>query len=86
MRTDYTRLRKAFARQFGWKSSDTETSLVFSVDGQSNSPETIVYEVKGHSGGVALLRMRVRLTGVSEDLSGNAMCWRTFAIVNASPS
>jgi hypothetical protein len=87
VRTDYSRLQEGFIRQFGWRSSLRSTSstmgyLLFSQNGQPNDLETIVYDVEPHNGGISLLHMHVRMKGVTEDLSGNDMCWKTFAIIN----
>lgn len=88
VRTNFARLKQEFIRQFGWRSMLRATSsslglLQFSQNGQSGDPETITYDIEPHDGGMSLLHMHVRLRGVTEDLSGNKMCWRTFAIVNA---
>ena len=88
VRTNYARLQNSYLRQFGWESSLTTTSnrlgrLVFSSNGTEEAAETISYIVEPHAGGIALLHMKVRLDGVSEDLSGSEMCWKTWGIINA---
>ena len=86
-RTDLNRLTQSYVRQFGWKHSLHSTSttlgyLVFSDTGEKTKPETIIYDVEPHAGGIALLHMHVNIGGKKEILSGTAMCWRTFSIVN----
>lgn len=87
LRTDYSRLQNSFIRQFGWRHtlnrlSDTLGVLDFSEDDAGANREHIYYDVQGYQGGIALLHMHVRLRGKRENVSGNEMCWRTFAIVN----
>jgi hypothetical protein len=83
--TDYGHLRTAFRSQFGFTghltpSSERTGTLTFR--GGQRGAETISYSVKPRTDGLALLSMRVRLHGVSEELRGDEMCWRTFSIVN----
>jgi hypothetical protein len=89
VRTDYARLQAAFRRQFNFtptltQRGPTSGSLVFR--GGAKGAETITYAVVPHAGargtGVALVSMQVRLRGVSQNLSGDEMCWHTFGIVN----
>jgi hypothetical protein len=87
VRTDYSRLQEEFVRVFGWRSSLHSTSeslgyLVFSVNGQPNAPEKIVYDVEPKNGEILLLHMHVRLKGITKDLSGTEMCGETWSIVN----
>lgn len=87
VRTNYGRLKESFLRQFSWIGSLSESTstigyLVFSQDGTSEAPETITYVVQPYDGGIALLHMRVRLEGLSEDLSGTSACSMTFGIIN----
>ena len=87
VRTDYGKLKEEFIRQFGYRSSLYSTSatlgaLIFSVDGSPKKIERIYYGVMPYNDGIALLHMHVRLNGVTEDLSGTEMCWRTFSIIN----
>jgi uncharacterized membrane protein YccF (DUF307 family) len=86
-RTNYSRLKNGFARQFGYQSSLVSTSdtlgvLTFSSDGTIQAPEKIFFDVEPHNGGIALLHMHARLVGISEDLSGTEMCWKVFSIIN----
>lgn len=86
-RTSYKRLQQAFVKQFGYRHSLKSTSasagvLVFSAHPKTNAGEKIYYDVEPHNGGIALLHLHVRLNSISEDLSGNDMCWKTFSIVN----
>lgn len=48
----------------------------------ARSTETITYSIRREDDGIALVSMRVRLKGISQDLRGDNMCWRTFAIIN----
>jgi hypothetical protein len=83
LRTNYARLRASFVRQFGWHdaallaTTPSLGTLTFSQD-----DERIFYDVEVYNGGIALLHMHVRLGGLSQNLSGTEMCWKTFAIVN----
>ena len=50
--------------------------------GPVHTNDAITYNIRREEDGIALVSMRVRLEGVSEDLRGDSMCWRTFAIIN----
>lgn len=85
VRTTYGRLQDAFRQQFNFTSSLTANSPgtgTLTFRGGQNNSETISYSVSVHNGGIALLNMRTRLAGTSENLTGNQMCWQTFSIVN----
>jgi hypothetical protein len=85
MRTDFGRLKSAFAKKFNFTATLTQTSATMGTltfrGGQRNA-ETISYTVKPRSDSIALVSMRVRLRGVTQNLQGNDMCWQTFSIVN----
>lgn len=88
-RTNYSKLQKAFVTQFGFKHSlqstgDSTGELNFSSSGKHSAAERFFYDVRPYDDGIALLHMHVRLKGVSDDLSGTEMCWRTFSIVNGN--
>ena len=84
-RGDYGTLKRAFRQQFAFSATliageDAHGRLIFR--GGFKGGETISYGVLARDGGVALTEMHVRLRGATEDLVGNDMCWRTFAILD----
>lgn len=85
MRTNLGRVRDAFKRQFNFTGSLVKRSAstgVLEFRGGENNAETITFHVTVHQGGIALLDMKTRLGGVSENLIGSKMCWQTWSIVN----
>ncbi|WP_375272684.1 hypothetical protein [Sphingomonas sp.] len=82
---DLGRLEAAMLQQLGLRGSIGVTGertglLTFRVPARAT--ETITYSIRREEDGIALVSMRVRLKGVTEDLRGDNMCWRTFGIIN----
>jgi hypothetical protein len=85
-RKNYAAFQEAFEKQFGWESSlhsttDTHGYLVFSPNGSVSDPERIVYDIRVYGGGIVILGMHARFTGVRDDLTGDEMFRRTFGIL-----
>ena len=84
VRTSLGRLQSAFKQQFNFTSSlvtRTPSTGTLTFRGGKNA-ETIIYTVEVHQGGIALLEMKTRLGGASENLTGSKMCWQTWSIIN----
>ncbi len=82
---DLGALEAAMLQQLGLHGSIGVTGertglLTFRSPARGN--ETISYSIRREDDGIALVSMRVRLKGVTQDLRGDNMCWRTFAIIN----
>lgn len=81
---DYGALLTAMREQFRFKgtlneATPTDGTLVF--HGGEGGRETISYKLSTYDDGLALLSMHVRLKGVTEDLKGNDMCFRTMSLL-----
>lgn len=85
---NYGTLTKAFYDQYSWGNhfysrSASDYYLLFSSLGESEDAEKIFYDVEPFGGGIVLTHMHIRLGGRFDNFSGDAMCQRTMAIVNA---
>jgi hypothetical protein len=85
VRTNLGRMKESFRQQLGFGSTlvarSPSTGTLTFRGGEKNA-ERITYTVEVHEGGIALVDMKVRLSGASEDLTGSKMCWQTWSIVN----
>lgn len=82
---DLGRLEAAMLQQLGLRGSigvTGERTGLLTFRSAARGAETITYSIRREDDGIALVSMRVRLTGVTQDLRGDNMCWRTFAIIN----
>ena len=82
---DLGRLEAAMLQQLGLRGSigvTGERTGLLTFRSAARGAETITYSIRREEDGIALVSMRVRLKEVSQDLRGDNMCWRTFAIIN----
>lgn len=82
---DLGRLEAGMLQQLGLRGAigvTGERTGLLTFRAPARATETITYSIRREDDGIALVSMRVRLKGVSQDLRGDNMCWRTFAIIN----
>jgi len=82
---DLGRLEAGMLQQLGLRGSigvTGELTGLLTFHESARPTETITYSIRREDDGIALFSMRVRLKGVTQDLRGDSMCWRTFAIIN----
>lgn len=83
---DFGALEAAMLQRFGFAGSigiTGERTGVLTFRGGTRGRETVTYDIRREDDGIALVGMHIGLNGVSQDLRGDKMCWRTFAIINA---
>lgn len=84
---DLATLKAAYKRRLGFDASfkpDSDASGLLTFRGGRLNAETVIYWVNTVEGGsLGLTTMRIRLHGVSENIQGDDMCARTYAIINA---
>jgi hypothetical protein len=82
---DLGTLEAAMLQQLGLRGSigvTGERTGLLTFRSPARGSETITYSIRREDDGISLVSMRVRLKGATEDLRGDDMCWRTFAIIN----
>lgn len=87
-RADYGSFKHAFREQFNFDAKLARTSPktgFLTFRGGVRGREYISYAVRPYGQAVAILSVKVRLQGKSEDLRGTEMCWRTYSILTFRP-